>query len=125
MALVPIVSFGLLTYILWRARRSKSCDSWYVMCHWQICARRARVFIAMLSALGVVVFFGWIGYTYMGLMEVAVYAIIGGVGVLPVMVTVLVLIVMEQDIMHQAAQKKLPDTIVEKHPNPGVRVLED
>ncbi|MEJ1296094.1 MAG: hypothetical protein RPU64_05135 [Candidatus Sedimenticola sp. (ex Thyasira tokunagai)] len=125
LALVPIVSFSVLIYILWRAKRSKTIDSWYVMCHWQICAKRARIILYMLFGLIFVAFLGWLGFTYMGMMEVAVYAMIGGMGVLPVMVTVLVLIVMEQDIMHQAAQKKLPDSIVEAFPNPGVRVLDE
>ncbi|MES9858462.1 MAG: hypothetical protein ABW166_17945 [Sedimenticola sp.] len=125
MALVPVVSFSVLIYILWRAKRSRTTDSWYVMCHWQICAGRARIIAYVLLALVVAATLGWIGFTYFGMMEVAVYAMIGGVGVLPVMATVLVLIVMEQDIIHQAAQKKLPDSIIERFPNPGVRVLEE
>jgi hypothetical protein len=123
-ALLPFVSIAILLYTLWRARRSREIDSWYVMCHWQICARRSRVFIYMLLFLGVVCVLGWIGYTYLGMMEVAVYALVGGMGILPVMVTVLVLILMESDILHQAALHKLPDRIVEAYPNPGVPVVE-
>lgn len=125
LALLPVVSLAFLVYILWRARRSKEQDSWYVMCHWQICAKRSRIFIYMVLMLLVVSGFGWAGYTYLGMMEVAVYAIIGGVGVLPIMVTVLVLILMESDILHQAALQKLPKGIVEEYPNPDVKVLEE
>ncbi len=123
-ALVPIVSVALLAYILWRARRSTEVDSWYVMCHWQICARRSRIFIYMLLFMGAVSLLGWIGYTYLNMMEVAVYALVGGAGLLPVMVTVLVLILMESDALHQAALHRLPDSVVEKYPNPGVAVIE-
>ena len=35
LALVPIVSVGILAYTLWRAKQSKSRDSWFVMCHWK------------------------------------------------------------------------------------------
>lgn len=125
LAMVPLVSVIVLIYILWRARRSKQVDSWYVMCHWQVCARRARIFLAMLVILMIVASLGWVGYTYLGMMEVAVYALIGGVGVLPVMVTVLVMIVMEQDIMYQATQGKLPDSLVQQYPNPGLRVIDE
>jgi len=125
-ALVPVFSFMMLSYILWRAKRSKQKDDWYVMCHWQICAARSRLFIYMLLLGLVVVLLGWVGYTYFGMMKVAVLAISGGVGILPVMVTVLILILMESDALHQAALHNLSDRTVEKYPAPeGVVVLED
>ena len=51
MAIIPLTSFALLGYILWRARRSLTLDPWYPMCHWQVCARRSRIFILMLILL--------------------------------------------------------------------------
>ena len=125
LAMVPVFSFASLVYILWRARRSRTLDSWFVMCHWDICARRSRVFILTLGLFGLVAVLGWAGYTYLGMMEVAVYALIGGVGILPVMVTVLILIVMESDALHQAAQRRLPRSVQERFPNPGVAVVEE
>lgn len=121
---MPVFSV-LLSYTLWRAQRSKQIDSWYVMCHWQICDRRSRIFIYMLLFMGVVSLFGWVGHTYRGMMKEAVYALVGGGGVLTVMVTVLVLILMESDILHQAALHKLPDSIVKAYPNPGVPLIEE
>lgn len=118
MALIPVISFSLLGYTLWRARKSLKQDPWYPMCHWQVCARRSRIFIAMLSMLMVIMILGWVGYTYLGLMREAVLALIGGVGVLPVMVTVLVLIIIESDALYHAGQAKLPDWIVARYPNP-------
>ena len=120
---VPVFSFGTLAYILWRARRAKAQDDWYVMCHWQICAARSRVFIYLLLLGVTVVILGWVGYTYFGMMKVAVYAISGGVGILPVMVTVLILILMESDALHQASLQKLPKRIVEKYPAPDDMVV--
>jgi len=125
LAMVPVVSVLILGYTLWRARQSKKRDPWYVMCHWQICAARSRVFILMLTILGSISLLGWIGFTYFGMKEVAVMAMIGGAGVLPVMVTVLVLILMESDALHQAAQHKLPKRMIERYPNPDIRVLEE
>lgn len=125
LALVPVVSFSILGYTLWRAWRSKGRDSWFVMCHWQIAARRSRIFIAMLFLLLVLSGLGWLGYAYGGMKEVAVYALIGGIGLLPVMVTVLVLIIMESDVLHQAAQHKMPKSVFERYPNPDAVVLEE
>jgi hypothetical protein len=73
----------------------------------------------------VVCLVGWIGYTYLGMKQVAVMALIGGVGLLPIMVTVLVLILMESDALHQAALHKLSRRVLERFPVPdGVVVLE-
>jgi hypothetical protein len=125
LALVPIVSVCILSYTLWRARQSRERDSWFVMVHWQIAAKRSRVFILMLSLLGVVGTFGWIGYTHLGMMKVAVQAMIGGMGILPVMVTVLVLIIMESDMLHQAGHQRLSKSAFDKYPNDQVTVLEE
>jgi hypothetical protein len=125
LALVPVASVLLLSYTLWRARKSRERDSWYVMVHWQICAARSRIFILMLALALMVTALGWAGHAYLGMMKEAVYALVGGLGILPVMVTVLVLILMESDTLHQASLHKLSDRIVERYPNPGVPVVEE
>jgi len=123
LALVPVVSSALLIFTFWRARRSRSVDPWYVMCHWQIAARRSAMFMAMLGLLAGVAALGWVGYSHFKIMKEAIWAFIGGVGLLPVMVTVLVLIIMESDALHQASQHKLPSGIVKRFPNPGVEEI--
>ncbi|EGW53514.1 hypothetical protein QQ73_01965 [Candidatus Endoriftia persephone str. Guaymas] len=123
-ALVPVVSLITLFYTLWRARRSCQVDEWYVMCHWQLAAARSRVFLGMIMFALLVCFAGWIGYTYFGMMEVAVYAVVGGGSILPVMVTVLILIIMESDALHQTDQQKMPRSLLLKYPKPdGVVAL--
>ncbi len=124
--LVPVVSIATLIYILWRARKSPGHDSWYVMCHWQICARRSRLFILMLLILACVSGLGWAAHTYLGMMKEAAYALVGGLGFLPVMVTVLVLIIMESDSLYQATLYKLPESIVKRYSGDGMpATLED
>ncbi|MEH6822870.1 MAG: hypothetical protein V7629_03025 [Motiliproteus sp.] len=118
-AMVPVISLLILGYTLLRARRERSGSSWYVMCHWQIVARRSRVFFGVLVLLSVISLLGWIGYSYLGMKKVAVFAVIGGVGLLPTLVSVLVLIVMESDAMHQAAQGKLSAANYKRFPNPA------
>lgn len=126
MALIPLLSFSLLGYTLWRARRALTREPWYPMCHWQVCARRSKIFIAMLSLLLIVSFLGWVGYAHLGLRREAVLALIGGMGILPIMVTVLVLILVESEALYHANQAKLPAWVVERHPNPpDIPVLEE
>jgi hypothetical protein len=125
MAVIPITSFAILGYTLWRARRAIRVDPWYPMCHWQVCARRSKIFIAMLTLLLAISLMGWIGYTYLGLMKEAVLALIGGMGILPVMATVLVLIIIESDALYHANQAKLPNWVVERFPNADAKVIEE
>jgi hypothetical protein len=125
MATIPIVSFSLLGYTLWRARRSKRIDPWYVMCHWQVCARRSRIFILMLLLLLAVMILGWAAHVYGGMMKEAAIAIVAGTGILPVMVTVLILIIIESDALYHANQAKLPAWVVARYPNPEAQVIPD
>ena len=122
---VPTVSVGSLVYTLWRARRSLRRDPWFVACHWQIAARRSRIFIVMLGLLGMVSLLGWLGHTYLGMMREAIFALIGGLGILPVMVTMLVLIIMESETLHRASQSRLPPWVVNRFPNPDAKRVEE
>ncbi len=123
LALVPIVSVSILAYIFWRGSRSKQTDSWYVRAHWEICMARSRLFSYMLLFLLGVSLLGWVGYNYLGMMDIAVKAIIGGVGMLPVMVTVLILIVMESDALHQANNGSISDSYAKRSPPPDELVV--
>ena len=122
LAMVPVISLTTVFYTMWRANRvrSSSEESWFVMCHWQLAVKRSRILLGVMLFLLVVAALGWVAYTYLGLMDIAVKAMIGGMGILPVMVTVLVLIMMEIDAMHQATQGKLSAKIAEAYPNPDL-----
>lgn len=125
MALVPAISFSLLGYTLWRARRAVGRAPWYPMCHWQVCARRSRIFIMMLLLLLGAMALGWAGHVYGGMMKEAAIALVAGVGILPIMVTTLILIIIESDALYHANQAKLPAWVVERFPNPdAIRVDE-
>lgn len=113
-AIVPVLSFAILVYLLWRGRKSQQVDPWFVKCHWQLAVRRSRAFIIMLVIMIVVM--------------VAIYLISGGnmrpqhwaffgVGIMPTLVTVLVLIVMESDALHLARYGQLPDWLAERYPD--------
>jgi len=125
MAIIPAISFSILGFTLWRAHRAVGRDPWYVMCHWQVCARRSRIFIGMLSLLMVAIALGWVGHVYGGMMKEAAIALVAGVGILPVMVTVLVLIIVESDALYHASQARLPAWVVERFPNPDATPINE
>ena len=124
MLIVPIVSFSILSIIIYKGRKSRQTESWFVMCHWQVALKRSLFFIKMLLAISCIAAFGLYGYTSLGWMKEAVYALIGGVCMLPTMVTTLVLIIMESDALHQAGEGKLPDKMIELYPNPQVVIID-
>lgn len=124
-AMVPVFSLLMMGYTVLRAKRELKGESWFVMCHWQLAARRSKALMLVMSLLLMISLLGWVGYSYLGMMEVAVYALIGGVGLLPMLVSVLVLIVMEMDAMHLASQGKLTKGIVDRFPNAQAVLISD
>jgi hypothetical protein len=116
---VPVISVALLGYTLWRARRARRDDGWFVMCHWQVAARFSRLFIVMLALLGLSAGLAWFGYETLGVRKEGALAFVGGVGMLPTMVTMLVLIIVESDVLHQAAHGRLPRWVVRRYPPPA------
>lgn len=114
--IVPLTSVSILSYTLWRANKSLTCDPWYVKCHWHICTRRSKVFLSVIFFLMFVMLLGWVGYTYYEMERVQTLALIGGIVMLPTMGTILVLIILESDALHQSRNGSLPPWVVEKFP---------
>ncbi|OMH38745.1 hypothetical protein [Motiliproteus sp. MSK22-1] len=125
LVVVPVISFMTIVYTIWRAKKSLEADEWFVMCHWQVAARRSKVFASVLLVGFLIAGLGWMGYSVLGMKKVAVMALVGGVGLLPIMVSVLVLIVMESDGMHQASSGIISKGIYDRFPNEEAVLLAD
>ena len=122
LAIVPAISLLVLGYLLMRAKKSLISDPWFVQCHWQICARRSRLFVIMIGVMFAVI--GLLLLVTGGDMKPQHYAL-GGVGILPTMLTVLVLIVMESDAVHQAKSGIVSNWALERFPNPNAELIEE
>ena len=117
--LMIILSVLLLGYILIRAKQALNGEpSWYVCCHWQFAAKRARLFLFLFIALGTLSATLFYGGHAMGMKAVATWALTGGFGLLPFMVAVLGLIVIEFDAEHQSKTGKVPAGAVAYYPPP-------
>jgi hypothetical protein len=108
MVIVPIFSISALIYTFYRASKVKREQSEFVFIHWQIARRWSLFFTYALLSLSLVALLGWLANQHLGLMKEAVYGLIGGFGVLPTLVTVLILIVIESDSLHHARVGTLP-----------------
>lgn len=119
--IVPITSFAITGYILIKARQiAKSNETWFVKSHWVIADKRNKHFMWLLLGTCTIVGSGLLLSKLMGWSKIATIALIGGAGLLPFMVVLLVLIVLGNDSMYQARHGKLPKRFVEQNPDPSI-----
>ncbi|MDQ1363954.1 MAG: hypothetical protein QG652_1816 [Pseudomonadota bacterium] len=111
---VPIFSILSTLFIFWGAHRAKNRYSWYVNGHWQVCVSRSKKFIFMIAVMLTVFLVVWLVSD--GHLRPRHWAL-GGAAILPVMVTVLILIMLESESLHQAKSGILPEWILEKYPH--------
>ncbi len=120
MYLMVAISIALLGYILIRAKRSLTTEpSWFVRCHWQFAAKRARMFSILFLTLGSLSLAIYFGGQAIGLKGVAVIAFASIQG-LVFMVAVLGLVVIEFDAEHQSKTGKVPKGALVNYPPPVV-----
>ena len=114
--IVPITSFAITAYILIKAKQvAKSDETWFVKGHWKIAEKRNTHFMWLLSITCVLVGGGFMLAKAMGWSKIATIALLGGIGLLPFMVSLLVLIVLGNDSMYQARHGKLPKRYAESN----------
>jgi hypothetical protein len=106
---VPTTSALITAYIFIAARGvARSDETPLVKAHWAAADKRNKHFMALLAiacALGVGGY--WLA-TLAGWSKVTMIAVLGGVGLLPFMVSLLVLIVLGNFSMYQARHNKFP-----------------
>lgn len=107
--IVPVTSFAITGYIYFKAKQiAVGGETVFVKAHWVVADKRNKKFMALLTISCVVLGGGYWISKMMGWSKIATIALLGGVGLLPFMVTLLVLIVLGNDSMYQARHSKLP-----------------
>jgi hypothetical protein len=118
--IVPITSFVITAYIIIKAKKiAVSDESWFVKSHWKIAALRNRHFLWLLTITCIVIGGGYLLSRAMGWSKIATIALLGGAGLLPFMVSLLILIVLGNVSVHQARNGALPKSFVERNPVPS------
>lgn len=114
-ALVPAISFSIICYIFFKARQVAASDeSWFVKAHWQIGAKRNYYFMLLLTITCTVAAGGlWLS-KLLGWAKIPTIALIGGAGLLPFMVSLLVLIVLGNESLYMARNGRLPKRLAEQ-----------
>ncbi|PHS25732.1 MAG: hypothetical protein COA83_04775 [Methylophaga sp.] len=102
LVLIPLFSFIALGFTFYKARKVKREDSEFVYVHWQIARRWSVLFSGVLVLLCTVSLLGWLLQQQGNMMKEMVYALIGGLGIFPTLMSVLVLVIIESDSLHHA-----------------------
>lgn len=109
MILMPLLSIASLGYVEFKARRARTQEpSWFVRSHSLLAAKRARLFLALFLVTGTFTAVLFIGGAKMGFSPIATKALAFGLGQLPFMLSLLVLVVLEFDAEHQCSSSKVP-----------------
>ncbi len=107
--IVPLTSFAITAYIIVKGKQiAQSNEEFFVKSHWDIAVKRNTHFLWLLSVTCVVVGGGFLLSQAMGWSKIATIALLGGIGLLPFMVSLLVLIVLGNQSMYDARHGKLP-----------------
>jgi hypothetical protein len=118
MLVVPITSFAITAYLIVKARQvAAGSETWFVKSHWAICATRNRHFLWLLTIACVILGGGYWLSRLMGWSKIATIALLGGAGLLPFMVSLLVLIVLGNESVHLARVGRLSKRFVAQNPD--------
>jgi hypothetical protein len=113
--IVPVTSFAITGYIIVKGRRVAASDeAWFVKSHWEIATKRNSNFLRLLVGTCSIIGGGlWLAKA-MGWSKITMLAFLGGAGILPFMVSLLVLIVLGNESMYQARHGTLPKRFVQQ-----------
>lgn len=107
--LMVIISISSLAFVIFQANKSVRQDpSHFVRCHHALAAKRAKLFLALFVVTGALTAAMLFGGAQMGMSKITSYALAFGIGQLPFMVSLLVLVVLEFDAEHQCKSSKIP-----------------
>lgn len=116
MILMPALSIGLLANVIIKASRSisrESCE--FVLCHNLLARQRAKLFLMLFIITGTLTTVLVLGGAEFGMSKITSYALAAGIGQLPFMVALLVLVVLEFDAEHQCKDGKIPAAALKLH----------
>jgi hypothetical protein len=114
--IMPIISIALLGSVIAKATRSitrESCE--FVLCHNLLARQRAKLFLMLFLVTGTLTTALILGGAEFGMSKITSYALAAGIGQLPFMVALLVLVVLEFDAEHQCKDGKIPAAALKLH----------
>lgn len=120
--LTPVLSFSIIGYILFKQQQIEASDaSFFLKGHWKIAAKRNRWLMYLLVFTCATTGGGFLlskAFVWSKTATIMMWAIVGGIGFLPFMIALLVLVTLGSDSMNIARDGRLPDNFLSKNPIP-------
>lgn len=110
---VPVIGCLIIGFTLIRGMSLKNHESDFVRANWRMVLKRTKIFMVAYGLLGTAVTIAWLVHESIAIKEMA-YAIVGGLGILPTMVMVLILTVIESESLNHALKGELTEKAREK-----------
>jgi hypothetical protein len=124
-ALVVVISVSIILYIVIKSKQvAKGDDSIFVKLNWEVCAKRNTWFVMLLTVTLSIIFGGLQLSQAMHWSKINTMALIGGVGLLPFMVVLLLLVVLGNDSVHLARSGRMAKGMAEKAKSLGLEPIE-
>lgn len=115
-ALMPVISIALLANVIFKASRAIGQETCvFVLCHNLLAAQRAKLFLLLFIVTGTLTAALVFGGAQLGMSKITSWALAVGIGQLPFMVALLVLVVLEFDAEHQCKDGKIPAAALKLH----------
>jgi len=112
--IIPSLSLLIISYTFLRGRTLIQHESTLVRCHWGIVMRRTKIFLIGYIALAIAATLGVLLHTYTGVMKELLFALVGGLGLLPFMVLILTLTILESDTLNHANKGFVADSLIKR-----------
>ncbi len=126
--LIPLTfSSIVITYIFIQGKRAEANGPWFVMVHWKLAFRRARVLMIGYALTALIIGGGALMAMSSGQasMQDIIITISSRIGIMPTFILVVVNFVLESGSIYQAGRGEIQDAMVKRYPAPEeIPVLE-
>jgi len=107
--LIPFVSILIIAFTFTRGKTFTRHSSFLVRAHWGIVLRRTRILLVGYIILISASILAWALYSYAGAIKELMFALVGGLGLLPMMVLILALTIIESESLYHASKNIVPE----------------
>ena len=116
--LLPPFFSGLI--ILFTYLRSTRTDHWFIVAHWKLALRRARLLLYGYAGTALLLGIGWLitlGMDKHSMQEIML-TVFTRIAIMPTLILVMVSAVIEAGSINQATRGELPDSLLKHYPAP-------
>lgn len=120
LALPPLLSGGVITYIFLRGRQAERNAPWFIMLHWKIAFARCKLLLMAYGVSAVLLVLAWLLSLGAGKTQDIMFTVLTRVAVMPTVIMVFVTAVLESGAIYQATRGEVPDNLAARYPQPTV-----